>query len=85
MPAPVSRAIHEHLELEARMGATSTHALAPGAAVALAALLGAVRPSDRFLGIGGSSFDVGDGLSPAVGARLGAFVERVADRIGEAG
>lgn len=72
-------------ELEARMGATSTHALAPGAAVALAALLGAVRPSDRFLGIGGSSFDVGDGLSPAVGARLGAFVERVADRIGEAG
>ena len=70
--------------LEAQMGTTSTHALAPGAAVALAALLGAVRPTDRFLGIGGASFAVGDDLSPAVLARFGALVERLNERIGEA-
>jgi len=71
-------------ELEARMGTTSSHALAPGAAVALAALLGAVRPTDRFLGIGGESFSVGDDLSPRVVAQLGALVERLNERIGEA-
>jgi hydrogenase maturation protease len=70
--------------LEARMGTTSTHALAPGAAVALAALLGAVRPADRFLGIGGESFGIGDDLSPAVVSRLAALVERLDERIGEA-
>ena len=71
-------------ELEARMGATSTHAFAPGAAVALAALLGAIRPTDRFLGIGGASFEMGDDLSPAVGAQLDSFARRLADYIGEA-
>lgn len=71
-------------ELESQMGTTSSHALAPGAAVALAALLGAVRPSDRFLGIGGESFAVGEDLSPAVAAQLGALVERLNERIGEA-
>lgn len=71
-------------ELEARMGATSTHALAPGAAVALAALLGAIRPTDRFLGIGGASFEMGDQLSTAVEAQLGALVRRLVDHIGEA-
>jgi hydrogenase maturation protease len=71
-------------ELEARSGATSTHALAPGAAVALAVLLGGVRPDDRFVGIGGASFEMGDDLSPAVSSRFGALVARVADRIGEA-
>jgi len=71
-------------ELEARMGTTSSHALAPGAAVALAALQGAVRPTDRFLGIGGESFSVGDDLSPRVVAQLGALVERLNERIGEA-
>lgn len=71
-------------ELEARMRTTSTHALAPGAAVALAALLGAVHPSDRFLGIGGERFEMGDGLSPAVRAQLGALVERITSRIAEA-
>jgi hydrogenase maturation protease len=70
--------------LEERMGTTSSHALAPGAAVALAALLGAVRPADRFLGIGGASFAIGDDLSPAVLARFGALVERLNERIGEA-
>lgn len=70
--------------LEAQMGATSSHALAPGAAVALAALLGAIRPTDRFLGIGGSDFGVGDDLSPAVSARLDALVERATARIEEA-
>jgi hydrogenase maturation protease len=70
--------------LETQMGTTSSHALAPGAAVALAALLGAVRPSDRFLGIGGASFAVGGELSPAVAAQLGVLVERLNERIGEA-
>jgi hydrogenase maturation protease len=71
-------------ELEARTRATSTHALAPGVAVAVAALLGAVRPNDRFLGIGGECFEMGSDLSPTVRAQLGAFVERVATRIEEA-
>lgn len=71
-------------ELEARMGATSTHALAPGAAVALAALLGAVHPEDRFLGIGGASFEIGDDLSPSVRGQLGILVERMTARIAEA-
>jgi len=71
-------------ELEARMRTTSTHALAPGAAVALAALLGAVRPTDRFLGIGGEHFEPGDDLSPAVEAQLVALAELVAARIEEA-
>jgi hydrogenase maturation protease len=70
--------------LEAQMGTTSSHALAPGAAVALAALLGVVRPTDRFLGIGGESFAVGGDLSPAVAAQLGVLVERLNERIGEA-
>ncbi len=70
--------------LEAQMGTTSSHALAPGAAVALAALLGAVHPADRFLGIGGESFAIGDELSPAVVARFSALVERLNERIGEA-
>jgi hydrogenase maturation protease len=70
--------------LEARMRTTSTHALAPGAAVALAALLGAVHPGDRFLGIGGERFEVGDDLSPAVSAQLGALGERIASCIAEA-
>jgi hydrogenase maturation protease len=68
-------------ELEARMGALSSHALAPGAAVALAALLGAVRPDDRFVGMGGSSFEMGDGLSTAVAGRLADLVACLADRI----
>lgn len=71
-------------ELEARMRTTSTHALAPGAAVAIAGLLDAVRPADRFLGIGGERFDVGDDLSPAVSARLDALVERLTASIWEA-
>lgn len=70
--------------LEARMRTTSTHALAPGAAVALAALLGAVHPGDRFLGIGGERFDVGDDLSPAVSAQLDALGERIESRIAAA-
>ena len=70
--------------LEAQRGTTSSHALAPGAAVALADLLGCVRPTDRFLGIGGESFAVGDDLSPAVVSQIAAFAERLNERIGEA-
>jgi hydrogenase maturation protease len=70
-------------ELEARVGATSSHALAPGVAVALAALLGAIRAEDRFLGIGGSRFEMGGDLSPAVAGRLDDLVARLAERIEE--
>ena len=70
--------------LEAEAGTTSSHALAPGAAVALASLLGAVHPSDRFLGIGGASFAVGESLSPAVSAQLSVLIERLIGRIEEA-
>ena len=70
--------------LEREAGATSTHALAPGAAVAIAARLGAVRPDDRFVGIGGVSFEPGDGLSPAVWAGLPALIMRIAERVREA-
>lgn len=70
--------------LEAEAGTTSTHALAPGAAVAIAAQLGVVRPEDRFVGIGGLSFEVGDGLSPAVSAGLAALVDRIAEHVTEA-
>jgi hydrogenase maturation protease len=70
--------------LEAQMGSTSSHALAPGTAVALADLLGAIRPTDRFLGIGGTDFGVGDDLSPAVSARLDALVGRATALIEEA-
>lgn len=70
--------------LEARMRTTSTHALAPGAAVALAALLGAVHPGDRFVGIGGERFEAGDDLSPAVSAKLSALGKRISSCIAEA-
>lgn len=70
-------------ELEARVGATSSHALAPGAAVALAALLGAIRADDRFVGMGGSRFEMGGDLSPAVAGRLADLVACLADRIEE--
>ena len=45
--------------------------------------LGEIRwRRDRFLGIGGERFEMGDDLSPAVGAQLGALVARMATRIG---
>ena len=64
--------------LEASLRVSSTHALSPGGAVGLAAALGAIGPHDRFLGIGGASFAVGDALSTAVASHLGELVERLA-------
>lgn len=64
-------------ELEAAAEATSSHALGPGRAVALAAALGAVREHDRFIGIGGSSFAAGRDLSPAVEGALDQFARRL--------
>ncbi len=64
-------------ELEAASEATSSHALGPGGAVALAAALGAVWPHDRFVGIGGSSFAAGRDLSPAVEGALDQFAKRL--------
>lgn len=67
--------------LEAHVGATSSHALAPGQAVALAGELGAIRPDDRFIGIGGAAFEIGAALTPAVAAAIATLTERIADRI----
>jgi hydrogenase maturation protease len=63
--------------LEARVGATSSHALAPGQAVALAAVLDAIGPDDRFIGIGGSAFAMGASLSPSVADAIGELAARV--------
>lgn len=67
--------------LEAHVGATSSHALAPGQAVALAGELGVIRPDDRFIGIGGASFTMGSALSPQVAARIRALAGLIARRI----
>ena len=69
--------------LEARIGARSTHALAAGQAVVLAAALGAIGPQDWFVGIGGSAFEMGAALSPDVAAGIGQLAKRVADRLAE--
>lgn len=63
--------------LEASVDATSSHALGPGQAVALAAALGAVREADRFIGIGGISFAAGGDLSPEVERSLDAMARRL--------
>ena len=70
--------------LEARARVTSSHALAPGQAVALAAELGAIGAEDRFLGIGGSVFALGAGLSPEVANAVGELADCLGDRIEEA-
>lgn len=64
-------------EREATFEATSSHALGPGRAVALAAVLGAIRQQDRFVGIGGTSFAAGSDLSPRVAASLDEFANRL--------
>lgn len=64
-------------ELEATSTATSSHALGPGRAVALAAALGAVRQQDRFIGIGGRAFGSGTRLTPEVQAALDEFSRRL--------
>lgn len=63
--------------LEAAAERTSSHALGPGQAVALAWMVGAVGPRDRFIGIGGESFTAGGELSPAVRDALETVVRRL--------
>jgi len=72
-------------ELEYRTGATSSHGLSPGAAVGMAALVGAIRDDDRFMGIGGERFDLGAPMSLLVVEGLKRLVERLVERIEEAG
>ena len=68
-------------ELERRMQPGSSHALGIGQAVALAASLGALRPGDRFIGIGGERFGLGTAMSPAVVAGLPRLAERIAELV----
>jgi hydrogenase maturation protease len=63
--------------LEAAAQRTSSHALGPGQAVALARVVGAVQPQDRFIGIGGACFTAGGELSPAVHDALDRVVQRL--------
>ena len=63
--------------LEAAAQRTSSHAMGPGQAVALASMVGAVHSQDRFIGIGGEMFAAGGELSPAVRAALDAVVQRL--------
>jgi hydrogenase maturation protease len=70
--------------LEARLGVASTHTLPLGQAVALAAALGAVRPGDRFLGLGGAAYELGAPLSPPVAAAMPELRRRIVRRAKEA-
>jgi hydrogenase maturation protease len=67
--------------LEAAGSVTSTHALPIGQAVALAAAVGAVRPGDRFIGIGGASFGEGTELTPPVAAAVSPARQVVTDQV----
>ncbi len=72
-------------ELERRTRPTSSHGLSPGAAVGMAALVGAIREEDRFVGIGGERFDLGAEMSPPVVDGMTRLVELLAERIEGAG
>jgi hydrogenase maturation protease len=67
--------------LERSLGVASSHALGVGQAVRLAAALGGVRPADRFLGIGGASYQLGSELSPPVAAGLPQLAGRIAEMV----
>lgn len=71
-------------DLEEQVGTTSSHAVSSGSAVGVAALVGAVRATDRFIGIGGVRFDLGAEMSPAVVEGLDRLVARLTDHIEEA-
>lgn len=59
----------------------SSHTLPPDEAIRLAAALQGRPPAGVFLGIGGSDFRLGAGLSPAVRSALPEFVERIVTEI----
>ena len=59
----------------------SSHTLPPDQAIALAEALRGVPPVGVFVGIGGSDFSLGAGLSPAVMAGLPALTARLAEEI----
>ncbi len=62
-------------------GPRSSHTLPPDEAIRLAAALRGRPPEGVFVGIGGSDFRLGAGLSPAVRSALPAFVDRLASEI----
>jgi hydrogenase maturation protease len=68
--------------LERTIRSASSHLLPLGQAVALADRLGAVRPGDRFVGIGGEFFALGAAKSPAVAAGLPELTKRIAALVG---
>jgi hydrogenase maturation protease len=57
----------------------SSHALPIPTVIALADALGADMTRGTFVGIGGDTFDLGEGLSPLVEAALDEFVAEIAD------
>ena len=63
-------------------GPRSTHVLSVGDALALAAILRPGLPPGAFVGIGGASFELGEGLSPAVRPALPSFADAIAATIG---
>ncbi len=62
-------------------GPRSSHALPVEQVLALAAVLRGEPPSGTFVGMGGSSFGLGDPLSPAVAAALPELTARIAAEI----
>lgn len=63
----------------------TTHVLPIGSVVRLAAALGAPLEHGWFIGIGGTRFDLGAGLSSTVHGALPRCVALVEERLGEAG
>jgi hydrogenase maturation protease len=61
----------------------SSHGFGAGEAVALARALGRRLPPGYFLGIEGSSYGLGEGISGTVQERLGILVDRARALIGE--
>ncbi len=62
-------------------GPRSTHLMPIGDALALAEVLRPGLPAGAYVGIGGSSFGFGEGLSPAVQAALPAYADAIAGEI----
>jgi hydrogenase maturation protease len=68
-------------DLETQLRPTSSHALPLGQTVAMAALLDAVHPQDRFIGIGGDHYQPGSDLSDAVSDAIPELTMRLVDLI----
>jgi hydrogenase maturation protease len=64
-------------------GGTSSHALGPGGAIAMAHALGDLPARVDVLAVAGRDFAVGAGVSPEVAARVDTVVERIHAMVGE--